>query len=435
MTCRLRRGGREAAGRDVCARRGWAAGVVSRACAVEGAAGRDRASGRAAVERRLDAGLRVLALHPNQVAAARPRFRVAGGKSDRFDAFVLCELARTDSHRFRVLEPESDETKALRALTGAREDLVHATVALVNQLRSQLECSGPARSACSPGSTARSRWRSWSATRARSTREALESSAWRRSSPAGTTAAARSPRSCSQSSRRAPEARVGEAEHKARRQLVLGLVATLKPLIAQVRQLERQIAPAVRAHPDGEIFSRCSKTPTVLSRPASCWPRSATAARATQPPTRSPAMPAKPRSRSSPASARQRAFAGAATSDREQRSARCPTAHATGPPGRKTASPPPELAATTTPARCAPSAAPGAASHGAAGRTASPTIPPATAACTSTSWSRFPHRRAPGPDLAATQPMAGAAVTEMAARRAEPEALDGNPTSAISLRG
>jgi Transposase len=69
------------------------------------------------VERLLDAGLRVLALHPNQVAAARPRFRASGGKSDRFDAFVLCELARTDHHRFRVLEPDTDETKALRALT------------------------------------------------------------------------------------------------------------------------------------------------------------------------------------------------------------------------------------------------------------------------------------------------------------------------------
>jgi hypothetical protein len=41
------------------------------------------------VERLLDAGLRVMALHPNQVQAARPRFRARGGKSDRFDAFVL----------------------------------------------------------------------------------------------------------------------------------------------------------------------------------------------------------------------------------------------------------------------------------------------------------------------------------------------------------
>jgi hypothetical protein len=58
------------------------------------------------IERLLDAGLSVVAVHPNQVKASRPRFSVAGGKSDGFDSFVLAELARTDSHRFRVLEPE-----------------------------------------------------------------------------------------------------------------------------------------------------------------------------------------------------------------------------------------------------------------------------------------------------------------------------------------
>ena len=91
------------------------------------------------VERLLDAGLRVLALHPNQVAAAGDRFRVSGGKSDRFDAFVLCELARTDNHRFRVLEPDGDQTKALRALTRGREDLVGTRTASSNQLRAELE--------------------------------------------------------------------------------------------------------------------------------------------------------------------------------------------------------------------------------------------------------------------------------------------------------
>jgi transposase len=91
------------------------------------------------VERLLDAGLRILPLHPNQVAATRDRFRVSGGKSDRFDAFVLCELARTDHHRFRVLDPDSDNTKALRALTRAREDLVGTRTALSNQLRAELE--------------------------------------------------------------------------------------------------------------------------------------------------------------------------------------------------------------------------------------------------------------------------------------------------------
>jgi hypothetical protein len=63
------------------------------------------------IERLLDAGLAVIAVHPNQVKAMRPRYSVAGGKSDGFDSFVLAELARTDSHRFRVLVPDSDRTR------------------------------------------------------------------------------------------------------------------------------------------------------------------------------------------------------------------------------------------------------------------------------------------------------------------------------------
>ena len=81
----------------------------------------------------------MLPIHPKQVQAARARFRIAGGKSDRFDAFVLCELAGTDSHGFRTLTPDSDETKALRVLSRAREDLVTARVALANQLLAELE--------------------------------------------------------------------------------------------------------------------------------------------------------------------------------------------------------------------------------------------------------------------------------------------------------
>src|SRR3974390_3280387 len=95
------------------------------------------------IERLLDAGLRVMAIHPNQVVAARPRFRASGGKSDRFAAFVLCELARPDRPRFRVLVPDGDQTKALRALTRAREDLVATRVALANQLRDELACFWP----------------------------------------------------------------------------------------------------------------------------------------------------------------------------------------------------------------------------------------------------------------------------------------------------
>ena len=82
------------------------------------------------VDRLLDAGLGVLAIHPNQVQATRDRYRASGGKSDAFDAFVLAELARTDHHRFRLVEPDADQTRALRALTRTREDLVAMRVVL-----------------------------------------------------------------------------------------------------------------------------------------------------------------------------------------------------------------------------------------------------------------------------------------------------------------
>ncbi len=95
------------------------------------------------VDRLLDAGILVVAVHPNQLAAARDRYRSGGGKSDGFDGYVLAELARTDMHRLRLLEPDSDETKALRVLTRTREDLVEQRVRHANQLRAQLDAFWP----------------------------------------------------------------------------------------------------------------------------------------------------------------------------------------------------------------------------------------------------------------------------------------------------
>jgi transposase len=89
----------------------------------------------------------VLAVHPNQVAAARDRFRAAAGKSDRFDAFVICELCRTDYHRFAALAPSGDETIALQALVRTREDLVAVRVHLANHVH-----PGTARARAVPGS-------------------------------------------------------------------------------------------------------------------------------------------------------------------------------------------------------------------------------------------------------------------------------------------
>jgi transposase len=213
------------------------------------------------VERMLDAGLRLMALHPNQVAAARPRFRAAGGKSDRFDAFVLCELARTDNHRFRVLEADSDQTKALRALTRAREDLVQAKVALTHQLRAELERFWPGpiglfKDLDSLISLAFLE-RYPSPLDATSLGEKRLGAFLAREGYSGR----QQPSRLLEKLRAAPASRPDQAEMTARRQVVLALVTTLKPLVAQIKQLERRIAMVVREHPDGEIFLSLFKDP------------------------------------------------------------------------------------------------------------------------------------------------------------------------------
>jgi transposase len=89
------------------------------------------------------AGHPVVAIHPNVVAAARPRYRAAASKSDRGDAYLLADLLRTDGHRFRVLQPLSDEIQALRALVRTRDDLVADRLGLANRLRALLDSFWP----------------------------------------------------------------------------------------------------------------------------------------------------------------------------------------------------------------------------------------------------------------------------------------------------
>src|SRR5712691_1369049 len=98
------------------------------------------------VDALVEAGLRVVPIHPNVLKASRPRYRGAG-KSDPGNAYMLADIVRTDGHRFRALEPQSDETRALRALVRTRDDLVAQRVALANQLRALLERFWPGASA------------------------------------------------------------------------------------------------------------------------------------------------------------------------------------------------------------------------------------------------------------------------------------------------
>jgi transposase len=213
------------------------------------------------VDRLLDAAVAVVPVHPNQLAAARDRYRAGGGKSDGFDAYVLAELARTDMHRLRLLEPDSDETKALRALTRAREDLVDQRIALANQLRAQLDAFWPGAKRIffdvdSPIALAfLERYPSPADARSLAVKRLQAFLARNRYS------GRRSPEELLERLRTAPQGRLGEAELEARRAVVLALVAALKPLVKQIQLLTSQIAGAIRAHPDGTIFLSLFRDP------------------------------------------------------------------------------------------------------------------------------------------------------------------------------
>ena len=213
-------------------------------------------------ERLLAAGLSLLAIHPNQVQAARDRYRAAAGKSDAFDAFVLAELARTDSHRFRLVTPDHDQTRALRAMTRAREDLVGLKVAVANRLLAELERSWPGAAGvfadlASPIALA-------FLERYPSPRDAQRLGPQRL---AGFLArhhysGRKPPHELLERLAQAPSVQLLDHEAEARRSIVLGLVAVLRPVINHIAALDRDIAHTLTSHPDGHLFRACFASPT-----------------------------------------------------------------------------------------------------------------------------------------------------------------------------
>ena len=387
------------------------------------------------VERLLDADLLVVAMHPKQVAAARARFRAAGGKSDRFDAFVLCELARTDSHRFRVLEPDSDRTKALRALTRAREDLVHARVALTSQLRAELDRFWPGPIGLftkldSPISLAFLE-RYPSPVDARGLGEQRLAAFLARQRYSGGQKAIE----LLAKLRRAPEGRVGEAELAARRALVLALVAAITPLVAQIKQLNQQITIALAEHPDGAVFLSLFRDPRsvvtaaeLLAEIGDCRARY---------PTRDTLAADAGQAAIAIESGKRKTASFRWGCNKRLRGAFCTLADSTRhwhpwaadryAAARARGHDHPRALRTVGRAwcrvvwRCWQDRTPyDPAKHRALQQHCTVTVPTPSG---------------PQPDLAATKRMLGAAVTDTAARRAEREALDGKPTSAIAAGG
>ena len=124
----------DAAGLRTLIRKLLAAGVVE--------VGIERPDG-PVVDALRQAGLIVYVIPPGQLKNLRSRYGSAGNKDDRFDAYVLADVVRTDRRRLRPLLLDTEPTTALRQTVRARRDLVAHRVAVANQLRAHLQIVFP----------------------------------------------------------------------------------------------------------------------------------------------------------------------------------------------------------------------------------------------------------------------------------------------------
>jgi hypothetical protein len=334
-----------------------------------------------------------------------------------------------------VLEPDADETKALRALTRAREDLVKTRVAMGNQLSAELErfWPGPIGLFCDLDSRISLAFleRYPSPADARGLGEKRLEAFLAREHYSGR----QKPAQLLAKLRRAPQGRVGEVEMSARRQLVLCLVATLRTLVAQIDTLERRIATAVRAHPDGAIFLSLFKDPDsfitaaeLLAEMGDCrarYPaRDALAGDAGQAAVAIESGKRKAACFRWGCNKRLRAsFSRLADSTRHWH----PWAADRYAAARAAGHDHPRALRTLGRAWCR--------IVWQCWQQHTPYDPTRHRSLQQHALVTIPGASGPAPDTAATQRMLGAAVTTMAARRAEREALDGKPTSANALGG
>ena len=82
------------------------------------------------------AGYQVYAVNPLASSRRRALHAVSGAKSDRGDARMLADLARTDRHNHRLVAGDSDQADAVRVLARAHQSAVWSRQRQASALRS-----------------------------------------------------------------------------------------------------------------------------------------------------------------------------------------------------------------------------------------------------------------------------------------------------------
>jgi transposase len=214
------------------------------------------------VETLLEAGLTVFVIPPGQVKNLRSRYGSAGNKDDRFDAYVLADVVRTDARRLRPTERDTEQTTALRSTVRARRDLVGHRVAAANQLRAHLQIVFPAATelfAHIDSEITLAFLSRFTTQEQAGWLSPLRLAAWLKSAAYSGRA---DPAALHARLLAAPRGKAGPhaAAHAA---ATLALVAVLRVLNAQIKALAASIASQLDAHPDAAIFQSLPRSGTV----------------------------------------------------------------------------------------------------------------------------------------------------------------------------
>ena len=214
----------------------------------------ERPDGRV-VDALLEAGHPVVPVSPNAIKSWRESEVLSGAKDDPGDAEVIAEYLRLRAHKLTVLAPFRDDTRALRAVVRARDDLVEQRVAANNQLEACLDAFWPGAKAvfadvCREIALAFLE-RYPTPASARSLGEKRMAAFLAKHGYSGRRPAAE----LLERLRAAPDGIAEGAETEARRDAVLGYARVIRALNTSIKNLDRSVSAHLGEHPDGEIFA------------------------------------------------------------------------------------------------------------------------------------------------------------------------------------
>ena len=214
----------------------------------------ERPSG-ALVDALLEAGHPVVPVSPNAIKTWREGEVVSGARSDPGDAEVIAGYLRLRQHRLRAAAPYSDQTRALRTVTRARDDVADLRVAAVSQLGALLDAHWPGGKAIFADLESRIALefltRYPTAASAARLDEAAITAFCREMGCSGKRPAA----VLLERLRAAPVRNCGDVLTTAVRDAVLALVAVVRAITGATRDLDRPVTARLGEHPDGKIFT------------------------------------------------------------------------------------------------------------------------------------------------------------------------------------